>query len=108
MLRLAINGYGRIGRTVLRALRESPHRDRLAVVAINELADAATVAHLTRYDSTHGRFAGSVELRGDALCIDGVPARLTRQDDMERLDWGAAGVDLVLECTGAFSDRGTA
>jgi erythrose-4-phosphate dehydrogenase len=105
MLRLAINGYGRIGRSVLRALRDSDHRGALQIVAINELADAATVAHLTRYDSTHGRFPGQVELRDSALCIDGHCARLTREADTGRLDWAAAGVDLVLECTGAFSDR---
>jgi D-erythrose 4-phosphate dehydrogenase len=106
VLRVAINGYGRIGRTVLRALQESPHRDVLEVVAINELADAATVAHLTRYDSTHGRFPGSVALRDHCLCIDGqADMALLREADVAALDWSALGVDTVLECTGAFSDR---
>jgi D-erythrose 4-phosphate dehydrogenase len=108
VLRLAINGYGRIGRTVLRALQESPHRDALQVVAINELADAATVAHLTRYDSTHGRFPGAVELRDDDLVVNGAAKRLLRCSDIGDLDWASLGVDMVLECTGAFSDRATA
>jgi erythrose-4-phosphate dehydrogenase len=108
MLRLAINGYGRIGRTVLRALQESPHREHLRVVAINEVADAATVAHLTRYDSTHGRFPGSVELRGDQLLIAGQPKHLTRHASLDALDWRRDQVDMVLECTGSFSDRASA
>jgi D-erythrose 4-phosphate dehydrogenase len=108
MLRLAINGYGRIGRTVLRALQESSHREDLRVVAINELADAATVAHLTRYDSTHGRFPGSVELLGDRLNVAGIEKRLLRCGDISGLDWAPDGIDMVLECTGAFTDRATA
>ncbi|MFT7286553.1 MAG: D-erythrose 4-phosphate dehydrogenase [Halieaceae bacterium] len=108
MLRLAINGYGRIGRTVLRALQESPHREALQVVAINELADAATVAHLTRYDSTHGRFRDTVELHGQTLRIGKHEKVLLRQPRIEDLDWRAIGVDMVLECTGAFTDRLTA
>ncbi|MEE4279300.1 MAG: type I glyceraldehyde-3-phosphate dehydrogenase [Halieaceae bacterium] len=113
MLRLAINGFGRIGRTLLRALQESPHRDALEVVAINELADAATVAHLTRYDSTHGRFPGRVELLGDdRLRVSGTGGvrdkRLLRSAAIADIDWAEIGVDLVLECSGAFSDRATA
>ncbi len=108
MLRLAINGYGRIGRTVLRALQESPHRDAMQVVAINELADGPTVAHLTRYDSTHGRFPGTVELRDGCLRIAGHDKVLMRQEDITRLRWDSVDVDLVLECSGAFSDRATA
>lgn len=108
MHRLAINGYGRIGRTLLRALQESPHRDQLEVVAINEVADAATVAHLTRYDSTHGRFPGEVALEGDRLQVAGREKRLLRQADIAALDWRQDDVELVLECTGAFTDRATA
>ena len=108
MLRLAINGYGRIGRSILRALHESPRRGELEIVAINELADARTVAHLTRYDSTHGRFAGEVEQVEGALRIDGRDIALTRSAEIEGLDWRSSGVDMVLECTGAFSDRATA
>lgn len=108
MIRLAINGYGRIGRSVLRALQSSPHRERLQVVAINELADARTIAHLTRYDSTHGAFPGEVQLEGETLWVNGQAKILLHQAAIEALDWGALGVDLVLECTGAFTDRDTA
>jgi len=108
MLRVAINGYGRIGRCVLRALYESGYRDRLQLVAINEPADADTVLHLTRYDSTHGRFPGQAELRGEWLHINGDAIRLSHQTDIQQLDWSGAGVDLVLECSGSFSDRATA
>ncbi|MFK8042820.1 type I glyceraldehyde-3-phosphate dehydrogenase [Congregibacter sp.] len=108
MLRVAINGYGRIGRTLLRALQESPHRDAMRVVAINELADAPTVAHLTRYDSTHGRFPGTVELLDDRLRINGQDKALLREEDVANLDWSSIGVDMLLECSGAFSDRVTA
>ena len=107
MLRLAINGYGRIGRSILRSLYESPLRSELAVVAVNELADARTVLHLTRYDSTHGRFPGV--LRGDEqqLQVDGDSIALLRQPGIKDLPWAELGVDMVLECTGAFSDRAT-
>lgn len=108
MVRMAINGYGRIGRTLLRALQESPHRGSLEVVAINELADAATVAHLTRYDSTHGRFPCAVELIKDKLRIAGREKLLLREASIDALDWRKVGADLILECTGAFSDRATA
>lgn len=108
MLRLAINGYGRIGRSVLRALYESPLRSELQVVAVNELADARTVLHLTRYDSTHGRFP--VPLEGDErqLQVDGDAIALLSHSNINDLPWGELGVDIVLECTGAFSDRSTA
>lgn len=108
MLRMAINGYGRIGRTLLRALQESPHRHALEVVAINELADAATVAHLTRYDSTHGRFPGDVALQGDRLRVAGRDKALLREPDIAALDWRSVDAELILECSGAFSDRKTA
>ncbi|TDG15659.1 type I glyceraldehyde-3-phosphate dehydrogenase [Seongchinamella unica] len=108
MIRLAINGYGRIGRSVLRALQESPLQAHMQVVAINELADAVTVLHLTRYDSTHGRFPG--ELHGDErqLVVGGQSITLLRSADISTLPWSELGVDLVLECTGAFTDRATA
>ena len=108
MLRLAINGYGRIGRSVLRALYESSLREELQVVAVNELADAGTVLHLTRYDSTHGRFPLPLEGDEQQLVVDGDHIHLLSDPDIDRLPWGALGVDLVLECTGAFSDRATA
>jgi D-erythrose 4-phosphate dehydrogenase len=108
VLRLAINGYGRIGRSVLRALYESSWRSQLQVVAVNELADAGTVAHLTRFDSTHGRFPLTVSGDDRQLIIDGDPIELLRKPDIADLHWSDLGVDLVLECTGSFSDRATA
>lgn len=108
MLRLAINGYGRIGRSILRALYEGSLRDQLQIVAINELADARTVLHLTRYDSTHGRFG--LPLEGDVgeMRVAGDRIALLSQPEVGKLPWADLGVDMVLECTGAFSDRATA
>ncbi|MCP4186579.1 MAG: type I glyceraldehyde-3-phosphate dehydrogenase [Gammaproteobacteria bacterium] len=106
--RLAINGYGRIGRSVLRALYESGARDRLKIVAINELADCKTIAHLTRYDSTHGRFPGEVSLENDLLTVNEDAIPVLHCKDIAELPWADLDVDLVLECTGAFSDRATA
>lgn len=108
MYRLAINGYGRIGRCVLRALQASKHREYLQVVAINELADAETVVHLTRYDSTHGRFPAHVAGDDDSLKVDNQRIELLREADIAALPWRDLHVDLVLECTGSFSDRATA
>ena len=108
MLRLAINGYGRIGRSILRALYESPMRSQLQIVAINELADASTVLHLTRYDSTHGRFPGSLEGDENELRVAGDTIHLLRHEDIAELPWDRLKVDMVLECTGAYSDRQTA
>ncbi|MEZ5570533.1 MAG: glyceraldehyde 3-phosphate dehydrogenase NAD-binding domain-containing protein [Halioglobus sp.] len=108
MLRLAINGYGRIGRSILRALYESPLRSTMSVVAVNELADASTVLHLTRYDSTHGRFPKPLDGDAKQLRVDGDVIDLLNHPRIDALPWGGLGVDLVLECTGAFSDRATA
>ena len=108
MIRLAINGYGRIGRCVLRALHEGGYRDAMRVVAINEIADTNTVVHLTRYDSTHGRFRGEVAVGSGELLIDGQPIRLCRELEIAGLPWEALDVDLVLECTGAFTERALA
>jgi D-erythrose 4-phosphate dehydrogenase len=108
VLRLAINGYGRIGRSVLRALYESPLRSELQVVAVNELADARTVLHLTRYDSTHGRFPKPLGGDERQLQVDGDAVALLSHAAINDLPWGELGVDMVLECTGAFSDRATA
>jgi D-erythrose 4-phosphate dehydrogenase len=108
LLRLAINGYGRIGRSILRALYEGSHRDDLSIVAINELADASTVLHLTRYDSTHGRFPQPLEGNANQLQVDGDSIALLNHARIDELPWKDLGVDMVLECTGAFSDRATA
>ncbi len=108
MLRLAINGYGRIGRSILRALYESPLKSDVSIVAINELADARTVLHLSRYDSTHGRFPVPLDGNAKALCVDGDVIALSNSENISDLPWSALDVDIVLECTGAFSDRATA
>lgn len=108
MRRLAINGYGRIGRCVLRALMESPLRDELRVVAVNELADAATAIHLTRFDSTHGRFPAPVEAAPGGFTVDGESISLLRRGSIDDIDWSAYDIDVVLECTGSFTDRLTA
>ena len=105
MIKLAINGYGRIGRCVLRALVEGPHREHLQVAAINEIADTATVVHLTRYDSTHGRFHGQLDAGDGELLVDGEPIRLLREPDIRKLPWRELGIDIVLECTGTFTER---
>ena len=102
MIRLAINGYGRIGRCVLRALYESGQRQHMQVVAINEPADLATIAHLTKYDSTHGRFPAEVSGQDDALLVNGDRIAISHHDSLQALDWRVHHVDLVLECTGQF------
>ena len=106
--RIAINGYGRIGRCVLRALYEGGHAGNLQIVAINDLTDGPTLAHLTRYDSTHGRFQGEVSLSGSTLGINGDDIALSCIAMVDQLPWESLDVDLVLECSGAFSDRPTA
>ena len=106
--RIAINGYGRIGQCVLRALYENGYRDHLQVIAINELSDIDTIAHLTRYDSTHGRFQGEVAVEGDNLVVNGDRIRVLRHPEPEALPWRLLDVDLVLECSGSFTDRATA
>lgn len=102
MIRLAINGYGRIGRSVLRALYEGAYRSQLQIVAINEPADLATVAHLTKYDTTHGRFAGSVELDGQQLIVNGDRIHVSHHTDLTNLPWGDLRVDVVLDCCGCY------
>lgn len=104
-MRLAINGYGRIGRCVLRALFEAGLQEQLQIVAINELADCKTIAHLTKYDSTHGRFPGEVSVDSDRLSIDGHNITILHCEKIEDLPWADLNIDLVLECSGAFCDR---
>lgn len=107
MITLAINGYGRIGRSVLRALYESPYQHTLQIVAINEPADGQTIAHLTRYDSTHGRFVGEVLLLAeDLLQVNGQKIAITHHKKVSDIHW--PDVDVVLECSGSFTDRATA
>lgn len=104
--RVAINGYGRIGQSVLRALYEGPYRDELQIVAINELSDIDTIAYLTRYDTTHGRFPHAVEvLKEDLLSVAGDEIRIYRHEDLVNLPWREEQIDLVLECTGVYGKR---
>ncbi len=105
-LKVAINGYGRVGRCILRALYESSHyRNHIEIVAINELADLDVVTHLTRYDTTHGRFPGEVQRDESHLVIQGDPISLLSESQPEALPWRELGVDLVLECSGVFKTR---
>lgn len=104
-VRLAINGYGRIGRCFLRALNESPFRDRFRIVAINEPADLASMAYLTRFDSTHGVFHGSVEQGADCLIINGETLSVTHAAQPEDVDWGSLGIDMLVECSGRYGSR---
>jgi glyceraldehyde 3-phosphate dehydrogenase/D-erythrose 4-phosphate dehydrogenase len=104
-LRIAINGFGRIGRCLLRALHESPLRERVHVVAINEPADLDSIAYLTRFDSNHGRFPGKVETGDGKLIVDGWPIAVSHASTPEGVDWAAQGVDVVMECSGQYSGR---
>ncbi|MFN3987212.1 MAG: type I glyceraldehyde-3-phosphate dehydrogenase [Rhodocyclaceae bacterium] len=107
-LRVAINGYGRIGRSVLRAHYEAGCQRPLRIVAINARGSAETNAHLTRFDSTHGPFPHAVRSEADALEIDGDRIQLTYERDPRRLPWQALGVDVVLDCTGSFTTKAAA
>jgi glyceraldehyde 3-phosphate dehydrogenase len=104
-VKIAINGYGRIGRNVLRALYENDRRDELAILAINDLGDAKTNAHLTRYDSAHGPFPFAVEVGDGELVIDGDRIKVCAERDPAKLPWKQLGVDIVLECTGLFASK---
>jgi len=108
MIRVAINGYGRIGRSVLRAVYESELQSQIKIVAINEPADSKTIAHLTRYDSTHGRFKGEVTCEDHKLTVCGDHIQIVHQENLSALPWAELDVDVVLECSGSFSDRHTA
>jgi glyceraldehyde 3-phosphate dehydrogenase len=107
-LKVGINGYGRIGRNVLRALYESGKRSQIQVVAINDLGDAKINAHLTRYDTVHGRFAGEVKVDGDAMVVNGDRIKVLSERDPAKLPWGSLGVDTVFECTGLFTSKAKA
>jgi len=107
-IRVAVNGYGRIGRCATRALYESGYRDSIEIAALNEKADLSVIAHLTKYDTTHGRFPGQVSTEGSDLVINGDSIRVLQSEDISRLPWKDLDIDVVLECTGSFSDRATA
>ena len=104
-IRIAINGFGRIGRNILRALYENGYREKIQVVAVNDLGDLQANAHLFRYDSIHGRFTGSVSQEGAALKVNGDTIAMYSARDPRELPWRDLGVDLVLECTGRFTRR---
>jgi len=104
-LRLAINGFGRIGRCFLRALQESSLREKLSIVAINEIADLESMAYLTRFDSTHGRFSGKVEVKGDHLCIDNHIIQVSHAKTPEDVDWRGLGIDILIEASGSYVSR---
>ncbi len=106
--RVALNGYGRIGQSILRALYAMERPRPFQIVAINELADSQTLCYLTRYDTTHGRFPLPVSCREDRLEVDGDQLHLLQQPDPEAIDWERFNLDLVFDCSGAFCDRRTA
>jgi len=101
--RIAINGFGRIGRNLLRAVRQ--YELDVEVVAVNDLTDPVTLGHLTKYDSVHGRFPGAVHVEGTSIVIDGKPMAVLSELDPAALPWGDLGVDVVVESTGFFTDR---
>ena len=104
-IKVAINGYGRIGRNILRAHYEGGKKNDIQIVAINDLGDAKSNAHLTRYDTAHGKFPGTVEVDGDNMIVNGDPIRVFAQRNPAEIPWGELGVDVVLECTGFFTTK---
>jgi len=104
-IRVAINGYGRIGRNVLRAHYESGKKHDIEIVAINDLGDPKTNAHLTRYDTAHGRFPGKVEVDGEYMVVNGDRIRVLANRNPAELPWGELKVDVVMECTGFFTTK---
>ena len=107
-IKVGINGYGRIGRNILRALYEAKRTAQIQIVAVNDLGDAQTNAHLTRYDTVHGRFPGEVQVDGNAMVVNGDRIRVLAERDPSKLPWGELGAEFILECTGLFSSRAKA
>jgi glyceraldehyde 3-phosphate dehydrogenase len=104
-IRVAINGYGRIGRNVLRAHYEGGKKNDIQIVAINDLGNAQSNAHLTRYDTAHGKFPGTVEVDGEFMIVNGDKIKVFAQRDPAQIPWGELNVDVVLECTGFFTTK---
>ena len=103
-IKVAINGYGRIGRNILRAMYEASRKD-IQIVAVNDLGDARTNAHLTQYDTAHGRFPGKVSVDGDYMVVNGDKIKVLAERDPAKLPWGELGVEVVHECTGFFTSK---
>ena len=108
VMKVAINGYGRIGRNILRALYEAKRNNEIQIVGINDLADLNTNAHLTKYDSTHGVFAADVSIEGSNLVVNNDKIAVSAERDPSKLPWGKLGVDVVLECSGVFASKAKA
>ncbi len=104
-IKVAINGYGRIGRNVLRAHYEGGKRHDIQIVAVNDLGDPKTNAHLTKYDTAHGPFPGTVAVDGDSMVVNGDRIRVLANRNPAELPWGELGVDVVMECTGLFTSK---
>src|SRR3954462_9399523 len=104
-IRVAINGYGRIGRNILRAHYEGGKKNDIQIVAINDLGNAQSNAHLTRYDTTHGKFPGTVEVDGEFMIVNGDKIKVFAQRNPAEIPWGELKVDVVLECTGFFTTK---
>jgi glyceraldehyde 3-phosphate dehydrogenase len=107
-IKVAINGYGRIGRNILRAHYEGGKKHDIQIVAINDLGDAKMNAHLTQYDTAHGKFPGTVTVDGDCMVINGDRIKVVAERNPANIPWGAMGVDVVLECTGFFTTKADA
>jgi len=101
-VKIGINGFGRIGRQVLKAIRDN-YPDTLEVVAFNDIGDTQTMAHLLKYDSTYGRFDGTVEVAEDGLLIDGKKVKVFKETDPAAIMWKDLGIDIVIESTGLFT-----
>ena len=104
-IKVAINGYGRIGRNILRAHYEAGKKHDIQIVALNDLGNAETNAHLTRYDTVHGKFPGTVQVDGDSMVVNGDRIKVLAMRNPAELPWGSLGVDIVLECTGLFTSK---
>ncbi len=107
-IKVGINGYGRIGRNILRALYEAKRTGEIEIVGLNDLGDAATNAHLTKYDTAHGRFPGEVGVDGDSIVVNGDRIKVFAERDPAKLPWGSVGADIVFECTGIFTSKAKA
>src|SRR5450631_2164145 len=107
-LKVGINGYGRIGRNILRALYEANRQNEIRIVAVNDLADAQSNAHLTQYDTAHGKFPGKVSVEGDSIVVNGDRIKVFAERDPAKIGWASVGADIVLECTGFFTTKADA